>query len=126
MIKFFESDTCISKQLVEYFGESFEIGQCGHCSFCKSGKTTLRDTTQLKLLSQFEYNEITHEFIQSIGEGFSDVNLTKFLCGIHTPAFSKQKIKKLQYYGILENYSFLEVKDWVAAESGSHSLAASF
>jgi ATP-dependent DNA helicase RecQ len=51
--------------------------------------------------------------MQAVGEQFTEVNLTKFLCGIYTPVFSKLKIKKLPYFGILENYPFLEVRNWI-------------
>jgi len=113
MISFFESDACISKQLAGYFGEHLEKERCGHCSFCKSGKAILQNTTELKPLSNFEFKEITGDFMRAAGEQFSEVNLTKFLCGIYTPLFSKLKIKKLPYFGILASYPFLEVKNWI-------------
>lgn len=93
MVSFFESDACISNQPAGYFGEHLEKERCGHCSFCKSGKAVLQNTTELKPLSNFEFGKITEEFIQAVGEQFSEVNLTKFLCGIYTPVFSKLKIK---------------------------------
>ena len=113
MVGFFESDACISKQLAAYFGEHLAKERCGHCSFCKSGKAVLQTTTKLKPLAQFDFKAITAEFNQAVGEQFSEVNLTKFLCGIYTPVFSKLKIKKLPYFGILESYPFLEVKNWI-------------
>ena len=113
MVGFFESDTCISKRLAGYFGEQLAKERCGHCSFCQSGKAVLQATTKLKPLSQFEYKKITAEFTQAVGQQFSEVNLTKFLCGIYTPVFSKLKIKQLPYFGIFESYPFLEVKNWI-------------
>jgi len=113
MVSFFESDGCISKQLAKYFGEHLEKERCEHCSFCKSGKAVLRHTTELKPLVHFDFKMITDSFMQAVGEQFTEVNLTKFLCGIYTPVFSKLKIKKLPYFGILENYPFLEVRSWI-------------
>ena len=113
MVGFFESDACISKQLAGYFGEHLSKERCGHCSFCKSGKAVLQTTTELKPLSQLEFKTISAEFTQAVGEQFSEVNLTKFLCGIYTPVFTKLKIKQLPYFGILESYPFLEVKNWI-------------
>ena len=118
MVNFFESDTCISKQLAQYFGENLTKERCGHCSFCKSGQTILPNTTELKPLSGFDFSEVTAEFIRTIGEQISAVNLTRFLCGIYTPVFSKLKIKKLQYFGMLESYPFLEVKNWITEKTG--------
>jgi ATP-dependent DNA helicase RecQ len=113
MVEFFESDACISKQLAGYFGEHLQQEGCGHCSFCKSGKAVLQQTIELKPLSQFDYGEITGEFIQAVGDQFSTMNLTKFLCGIYTPVFSKLKIKQLSHFGTFESYPFLDVKNWI-------------
>ena len=114
MVGFFESNVCISKQLAGYFGEHMAKERCGHCSFCQSGKAILQTTTKLEPLSRFDFKTITAEFIQAVDRQFSDVNLTKFLCGIYTPVFSKLKIKKLPHFGIFESYPFLEVKNWIA------------
>ena len=113
MVDFLESDACISRQLARYFGEDLQNERCGHCSFCKTGKAVLGNTTDLRPLANFEFGQITSEFIQAIGERFSVANLTKFLCGIYTPAFSKLKIKKLPHFGELERYPFLDVKNWI-------------
>ena len=113
MVSFFESEACISKRLAKYFGEYLEQERCGHCSFCKNGKAVLQDTAELMPLSHFVYKEMTDEFIRAVGEQFSEVNLTKFLCGIYTPVFSKLKIKKLPHFGILESYPFMDVKKWI-------------
>ncbi|MDJ0817424.1 MAG: RecQ family ATP-dependent DNA helicase [Desulfobacterales bacterium] len=118
MVDFLESDACISKQLAGYFGEPLDAERCGHCSFCKSGKAVLQDTTELKPLSDYVFSEVTQEFIQAVGEQFSEVNLTKYLCGIYTPVFSKLKIKKLPHFGILESYPFLDVKNWIMDRTG--------
>jgi len=113
MINFFESDSCISKKLSEYFGEYLEKENCGHCSFCKSGKAVLEKASNLPLLTGFNFYNITGEFREIIGENYSLLNITKFLCGIRTPLFSKLKIKKLSSFGIFEQYPFLDVKNWV-------------
>jgi len=113
MIRFFENDSCLSKELAEYFGENIKKEHCGHCSYCKSGKVVIKNSTELSPFSDFDFEEITNEFIGVVGEYFSILNLTKFLCGIYTPVFSKLKIKKLPYFGIFERYPFLDVKSWV-------------
>ena len=118
MIRFFENDLCISKELAKYFGENLEKEYCGHCSFCKNGKVTIQSSTELKPLSNFDFKEITNEFIGATGEHFSILNLTKFLCGVYTPVFSKLKIKKLPFFGIFERYPFLDVKTWVNEYKG--------
>jgi len=114
MISFFESDSCISGKLSEYFGENLEKENCGHCSFCKTGKAVMEKSTELDSLSKFDFKNITDEFIKTIGNYYSLQNLTKFLCGITVPVFSKLKIKKLSSFGILELYPFEDVKNWIS------------
>jgi ATP-dependent DNA helicase RecQ len=116
MAGFFESDACLSRQLAAYFGEHLEQERCGHCSFCKGGKAILQHTTELKPLSRYNSSEVSKEFIRAVGERFSETNLVKFLCGIYSPVFSKLKIKNLPYFGIFEDYPFLEVNSWIQAE----------
>lgn len=116
MVDLFESDSCISRRLAGYFGEHLEKESCGHCSFCKSGKAALQDTTELKPIAHFDYDKITAEFMEAVGEQFTEANLTKFLCGIYTPVFSKLKIRKLSHFGILEMYPFLEVNEWITGD----------
>ena len=113
MVRFFESDACISRQLARYFGEQRAEDRCGHCSFCRNGKAVLEHTTVLAPLTHHDYREITGEFTQAVGDQFTVSNLTKFLCGIYTPVFSKLKIKSLPHFGILEAYPFSEVSRWI-------------
>lgn len=113
MIRFFENDSCLSNALAKYFGENLEKEHCGHCSFCTNGKVTIQSSTELKPISNFDFEEIANEFIGAVGEHFSILNLTKFLCGIYTPVFSKLKIKSLPYFGIFERYPFGDVKNWI-------------
>jgi len=121
MVEFFESNACLSRQLAGYFGENIANARCGHCSYCKSGKAALAKRTELKPLLNFKFSELTGEFMEAVGEQNSEANLTKFLCGIYTPVFSKLKIKKLRHFGILENYPFLEVKNWIKGNAAKKS-----
>jgi ATP-dependent DNA helicase RecQ len=72
---------------------------------------------ELSPLYSFNLDNLINEFIGAIKESTSTVNITKFLCGISSPLFVKQKIRGLANFGILENYPFLEVMDWVKNSS---------
>jgi ATP-dependent DNA helicase RecQ len=113
MVDFFESDACLSNRLAGYFGEQLANEGCGHCSYCKTGQAVLQTTTELRPLFKFDFKALTEDFKQAVGDQNSELNLTKFLCGIYTPVFSKLKIKQLPNFGALENYPFLEVKNWI-------------
>jgi len=110
MLAFFESNSCLSNRLAEYFGENIEEERCGHCSFCKTGAVTLPDPPLLKPLTDFDCNTISAEFRQAIGEDYSEINLTKFLCGITTPCFYRRGIKQLRHFGLLADYPFAKIR----------------
>ena len=113
MISFFENDSCLSKELAKYFGESLTKEHCGHCSFCGSGKVTIQNSAELKPLSNFDFEDISNEFTGKMEDRFTILNLTKFFCGIYAPVFSKMGIKRFSYFGIFERYPFMDVKNWI-------------
>lgn len=117
LVTFFESKACLSKNLAGYFGETIEKTACGHCSFCKTGQTLIQQTNQLPPLDSFNLSELTDDFIPVIGEHYSPSNVTKFLCGISSPMLIRHKVKGLAHFGILENYPFIEVMNWVKPSS---------
>lgn len=67
----------------------------------------------MKPFTDFDFTELAGAFSEVAGEYFSGRNLTKFLCGINTPAFSRLKLKGLQNFGALESYPFLQVQSQV-------------
>ena len=114
MVDFFESDSCISRQLARYFGEDIAEDRCGHCSFCGTGRAALAQTVKRPPLSTFHFQEVANEFVRTAGSHRSVLNATKFLCGVSSPALIKLSVKKLPHFGVLERYPFLEVRRWVS------------
>jgi len=113
LLNFFESDACLSKKLAQYFGEVLDFNQCGHCSYCQLGRANFHIAKPLNPISQMDFYQLTHDFIQTIQEDYSHNNLCKFLCGIYTPVFRKYKLRSFEYFGKLEKHPFAEVKNWV-------------
>ena len=97
----------------DLYGENLEKENCGHCSFCKTGKVIMEKSVEFEPLSNFDFRELTDDFIRVMGEYFSVFNLTRFLCGINAPVFSKLRIKKLSSFGIFERYPFADIKNWI-------------
>lgn len=116
MIAFFESPTCLNKKLASYFGEKLDFPACGHCSVCKQGKSRIFQTVDLPDLTGMDFDNLSHDFLSALDKDASDVNLTKFLCGIQTPLFRKLKVRKLPHFGTLHQYPFQDVKKWVGKE----------
>jgi ATP-dependent DNA helicase RecQ len=119
MVEFFESDTCISKKLAGYFGERLDIQRCGHCSHCKSGAAKIKHTSALKSLAEYDFNSVSEPYLAAVGNSYRTENLTKFLCGIHTPMFARLKLKQLPSFGLFRNHPFLEVKQWIETQTAN-------
>jgi ATP-dependent DNA helicase RecQ len=113
MIQFFESNACLSARLARYFGEILDQTSCGHCSFCASGQARIKHSTPLPPLSSIDFSTITNDFMKAGPDKASVLNLTKFLCGIHTPVLARLKVKSSPGFGALERYPFQEVKEWI-------------
>ena len=109
MVQFFESDTCLSHRLAAYFGEHLTQEKCGHCSVCQQGKAALQRTIALPPLATMNFADFMREFMKTAGKHATPLNLTKFLCGIQTPVFTRLKIRNLPHFGDFERYPFAEV-----------------
>ncbi|WP_154224625.1 RecQ family ATP-dependent DNA helicase [Marinicella rhabdoformis] len=110
MISLFESDHCISKQMAEYFGDKNTPEQCGHCSVCTRGPASFQSDTQLSNLATLDCESLIHDLKKTMGQHNSLHNATKFLCGIHTPIFTRLKVRRLPNFGALEKHPFQSVK----------------
>ncbi|MCK5147146.1 RecQ family ATP-dependent DNA helicase [bacterium] len=117
MIRFFESDSCLSKGLALYFGENLEKEQCGHCSYCNIGKVKIQHSKELRPIADFTFKGLTEEAIKVLADNYTLLNMTKFLCGINTPVFYRLKMRQFPNFGILEKYKFKDVKDWIACHT---------
>lgn len=112
MIKVFESNSCISFEIAKYFGENIEDSGCGSCSYCLEKKAQKFNLVNGVSLNNFSFDELAQPLINAIPQA-SEVLITKFLCGIASPIFTKVKARQLNGFSKLENVSFKEVSEWV-------------
>ncbi len=114
MINFFESNSCISYRLADYFGEKIENEKCGHCSLCEAGQVLLSTKAELAPITSYNSAEIINSIKMQTDDRISNHNISKLLCGIQTPAFFRMDVKSMKEFGMFEKYSFVEVKSWVS------------
>ncbi|HNZ32371.1 MAG TPA: RecQ family ATP-dependent DNA helicase [Smithellaceae bacterium] len=117
MIAFFESPNCLNINLASYFGEKLNFTACGHCSVCKQGESLIQQTADMPDLACVDLYDLSLDFLNTAKKDASDVNLTKFLCGIQTPLFRKLKVHKFKHFGMLQQYPFQDVKKRVIDEN---------
>ena len=108
--KYCETDGCLTRSLVSYFGEEM-AEDCGHCSNCLSppdGPSELPCSLR---------DEITADQVavvmELIGEKHAALRrprqLTRFLCGITSPAASRARLNQHDAFGMLSEVPFQTV-----------------
>ena len=113
LLAFFTSDQCLSKQLAEYFNDHQLTQGCGHCSVCRGQVAQLPPQSQLAPLASYNFIELSGQIQQKLAIQTSATLISRFLCGLTTPVFTKLRVRKLNGFARLENYRFSEVKTWV-------------
>ncbi|RMH83424.1 RecQ family ATP-dependent DNA helicase [Pseudomonas sp. AOB-7] len=121
MLALFESRDCLSRRLALYFGDTQAPERCGHCSVCLGRVATLPAPPDRPPLSGRDAQALCAAFsethLQHAGQMPSRECLTRFLCGVTTPLFTKLKARQLAGFAALEDYPYGEVRDWLAARS---------
>ena len=122
MLALFASDTCLSYRLARYFGDDQAPRQCGHCSVCAGQVARLPEPPALAPLVDKNVEALCGAFIHRHQEYAGSYppaeRLTRFLCGISVPMFTKMKARAIPGFAALENYPYAAVREWVAKELG--------
>jgi ATP-dependent DNA helicase RecQ len=117
MLDLFASEQCLSHRLAQYFGDAQAPRQCGHCSVCAGHVARLPQPPELAPLEQRRIDDVCGEFVDkhlaSRGHEPSVECLTRFLCGISVPLFTRLKARNIAGFAVLEDYPYAEVRDWV-------------
>jgi ATP-dependent DNA helicase RecQ len=114
MLALFESAECLSQRLAAYFGDRQAPQHCGHCSVCRGQVAQLPEPPTLAPLDQTDLAgrcvEFSQRYMQLKGSAPSTECLTRFLCGISVPVFTRLKARQLPGFASLEAYPYAEVR----------------
>ncbi|GBH13684.1 Superfamily II DNA helicase RecQ [Pseudomonas syringae pv. actinidiae] len=117
MLEVFSSDRCLTHRLARYFGDDNAPAQCGHCSVCHGQIAHLPEPPELEPLQSRDFQQLCGEFIHKhrdyTGQPPSAECLTRFLCGISVPLFTKLKARATSGFAVLEDYPYAQVRAWV-------------
>jgi ATP-dependent DNA helicase RecQ len=108
VLAFAEHGSCLSAELVGYFGQTIE--PCGHCGPCLGEPHGTLPAPELPALGDRE-----HALIAAVvAEGHSQLAhpraLTRFLCGLRSPATQgKGGLQRDKRFGALESFPFQAV-----------------
>lgn len=117
MLGLFESDECLSQRLAAYFGDAQAPQQCGHCSVCQGRVAQLPEPPALTPLNEQDMVarcvQFNQRYRQLKDRAPSTECLTRFLCGISVPVFTKLKARSIPGFASLEAYPYAEVRERV-------------
>ena len=116
LIDFFASDQCLSQQLSQYFSDNSLTQPCGHCSVCAGLVAQLPVAAPTTPLDSVDFEQLTSAIRAKLAENCSVVLVSRFLCGLTTPLFTRLRVRSLHGFARLEQYPFSEVKSWVESK----------
>ena len=120
MLALFESETCLSYRLAEWFGDERAPRQCGHCSACRGHVARLPAPESLTPLEDATLERYINELIQQL-HASHDAHpvtpdlLTRFLCGLTNPLLTRLKARRLSGFAALEAYRYADIRHRVAS-----------
>ncbi|POA24549.1 MULTISPECIES: RecQ family ATP-dependent DNA helicase [unclassified Pseudomonas] len=116
MLELFATERCLGYRLAEYFGDHNAPEHCGHCSVCHGDVARLPAPPELPALVNKNFAALCGDFIhrheQHTGHVPTAERLTRFLCGISVPLFTKLKARTISGYAALEQYPYAQVRSW--------------
>ncbi len=106
---------CLVRWLLGYFGEELAV-DCGTCTSCKE-KTERVSETGARAIPQSPKPAITTEHVAAVSTLLKERpvslrtprQLTRFLCGITSPATTREKLTKHDAFGLLDRVPFADV-----------------
>ncbi len=112
VLEFADDNACLSNQLSAYFGEPLSE-PCGHCSVCRGEHRPLLPPTQVRALEKHEA-EMVDQLVDLRSPALATPRqITRFLCGISSPAVARARLGRHEAFGALAEVPFEEVMAFV-------------
>jgi ATP-dependent DNA helicase RecQ len=119
LIRFFELEHCLTRNLSLYFDDQHAPEHCGHCSVCHGQVAKLAYSSVVAMpndeLLKGYLTEVTSLLVAKSDRVLSAETLTRFLTGLMVPLFSRTKVKQLPGFACCQHIRFQEVKAKVIA-----------
>lgn len=105
MISYCESEGCLRRFILRYFGEKYDSAECGKCSSCLSEHTTVDVTRELRAV---------YIAVGSTGERFGAAFITDFLRGDDSPRMISGGYCEREGFAALSDRSRSFVRDFIS------------
>jgi ATP-dependent DNA helicase RecQ len=108
VLAFINNPTCLSQQLMQYFGET-SAQPCDICNHCRNNQPSQINLPTVAPLTSAQQIVITN--LQKEGHAVlrQPRQLARFLCGLPSPATSRSALKSHRAFGALAEVSFAVV-----------------
>jgi ATP-dependent DNA helicase RecQ len=117
LVRFFELDKCLSRNLSLYFDDMKVPENCGHCSVCRGASAKLfysqapiwpDDSTINNALK-----ELSSHLSSKLATPLSLDSYCRFLAGMSVPLFTRHKVRQLNGFGMCESLRYADIKQAV-------------
>ncbi len=108
VLKFAEYSGCRTRYLLGYFGEKLD-GDCGHCGWCRDHRATHLPPARQRELGPSE-TDLLHRLRAETHAALKQPRqIARSLCGLPSPAATRQRLGKHEWFGALADVSFQRV-----------------
>jgi ATP-dependent DNA helicase RecQ len=118
MMDLIGGDVCLAVALSNYFGDAGG-SPCGKCSVCTGDHRPLLAPSGGSRMGPIEKKAVDAAIALDSAALASPRQLTRFLCGINSPATSRARLGRSPSFGALSEVPFADVLDFVARASGT-------
>ena len=102
-----EHDGCLTRHLLAYFGEQRD--DCGHCSRCAGQRSQPLPATSHPEITPSDEKKIRRLIAIGHEALATPRQVTRFLCGLTSPATSRARLRGRADFGMLDQTPFAEV-----------------
>jgi len=113
IVAFAEAAGCSTKRLLEYFGEPLP-SPCGHCGRCAGEVAAPLPQTPAREISLSDLQAIKKLRLEGHAALRGERALARFLCGISSPATTRDRLTRNDAFGMLEDVPFHEILEQVS------------
>ena len=102
ILDFASATGCITRRLLGYFGEPLPDENCGHCHHCRTGEPAAQvalPATPIADFTEDDLEEIRALIFEEIPSLSNPRQLTRYLCGLTSPATSRAKLTRRPAFG---------------------------
>jgi ATP-dependent DNA helicase RecQ len=112
IVEFASAPGCSVRRLLAYFGEKSD-SDCGHCGRCRGEKATPLPKGNDADISQADVEAITTLRAEGHAALRAKRQLARFLCGISSPAVTRDRLTRHDAFGRLEAVPFAKVLEYL-------------